>query len=67
MERVVSKEHQIALRNLIKNCNTTEDKLQISRIARGATQTHNPYLICDFMARVPKAHTKELTQMSEDE
>ena len=67
MERVVLKEHQKALRNLIKKCNNTEDKLEISRIARGVKETNNPYLICDFMASVPKAHTKELIKMFEDE
>ena len=52
MERVVLKEHQKALRNLIKKCNNTEDKLEISRIVRGVKETHNPYLICDFIVRL---------------
>lgn len=67
MERVSLKEHQKALRRLIEECNATEDKMKISRIARGVKETHNPYLICDFMANVPKAHTKELVKMFEDE
>ena len=36
MERVVLKEHQKALRNLIKKCNNTEDKLEISKIGRAS-------------------------------
>lgn len=67
MERVTLKEKQKVLRKLIEKCNSTEDEMEIQRIASGIKKMHNPYLICDFMAGVPRAHTKELTEMFEDE
>jgi len=61
------KDEQKALRGYIKKCNSTEDENYIRKIANEVKASHNPYLICDFMAGVPKARTKDIMQMFEDE